>query len=205
MTKGKVVLFPVILLCVLLIIGSLIAVCFVDNQPTKSIFDYCTQADIESDGYKKALDDSFILSGICEFGYAGDGEVDTDGNAISCIWFVTNLSEDIERDAKNIADLTEGFVISYSDKLGFAYISDPVKLQYCDDETFAHCPEDDYTALAEGYLLFDYSYRDADGVLWIAQVFSPQENILKGMLIKQINEEDFEGYEPQIDMREKEG
>ena len=42
-----------------------------------------------------------------------------------------------------------------------------------------------------------------DGVLWIVQVFSPQEDYLSGLIVKQINEEEFEGYEPQVDMRKE--
>ena len=99
--------------------------------------------------------------------------------------------------------VVQKFVKDFADAKKLSIIENPIELQYCDEENFKNRPEDDYVALSEGYILFEYSYRDKDGVLWIVQVFSPQEDYLSGLIVKQINEEEFEGYEPQVDMRKE--
>ena len=97
--------------------------------------------------------------------------------------------------------VVQKFVKDFADAKKLSIIENPIELQYCDEENFKNRPEDDYVALSEGYILFEYSYRDKDGVLWIVQVFSPQEDYLSGLIVKQVNEEEFEGFEPQVDMR----
>ena len=97
--------------------------------------------------------------------------------------------------------VVQKFVKDFADAKKLSIIENPIELQYCDEENFKNRPEDDYVALSEGYILLEYSYRDKDGVLWIVQVFSPQEDYLSGLIVKQINEDEFEGFEPQVDMR----
>ena len=202
MRQGKVVVLPMIIVAVLLIVSFVVGLfIFKPTDENKSIFDYFTVGQILDDGYKTAIDDSFKFTGIDEFGYRGDGQIDVVDNKIDSIWFITNLSTEVcEADVKT---LVTKFVGDFCKIKQLKVIENPIELQYCDEENFINRPEDDYVALAEGYILFEYSYRDKDGVLWIVQVFSPQEDYLSGLIVKQVNEEEFEGFEPQIDMRKE--
>lgn len=204
MREGKIVMMPIIIAAILIICCAVAFIFINPQKEDKSVFDYHTVGQILDDGYKRAIDDSFKLTGINECGYSGDAQIDiSDDEKIESIWFITNLSRDIQNEDNKIESIVKKFVESYSEKRGFSIINKPVVLQYSDDETFKNRPDDDYKALAEGYVIFEYSYRDAEGILWIAQVFSPNENCLSGLLVKQINEEDFEGYIPQVDMRKE--
>lgn len=202
MKKGKVVILPMILVAVFAIAALVFGLFFLKEQPEKkSIFNFHTVGQVLDAGNKRAIDDSFKFTGIEEFGYTGDGQIDVVDDKIDSIWFITNLSTEVcEADVKG---LVTKFVEDFCEIKQLKVIENPIKLQYCDEENFKNRPEDDYVALSEGYILFEYSYRDKDGVLWIVQVFSPQEDYLSGLIVKQINEEDFEGYEPQIDMRKE--
>lgn len=202
MRQGKVVVLPMIIVAVLLILSFVVGLfIFKPSEENKSIFDYFTVGQILDDGHKTAIDDSFKFTGIDEFGYRGDGQIDVVDDKIDSIWFITNLSTEVcEADVKG---LVTKFVGDFCDIKQLKVIENPIELQYCDEENFKNRPEDDYVALAEGYILFEYSYRDKDGVLWIVQVFSPQEDYLSGLIVKQVNKEEFEGFEPQVDMRKE--
>lgn len=198
MKKGKVVIFVGVFAIVTLTFGLV----FVKGQsPKKSIFDFHTVGQVLNAGNKRAIDDCFKFTGIEEFGYMGDGEIEAVNESIDSIWFITKLSTDV--DSCDVKNTVTKFVKDFCVSKNLSIIDNPIKLQYCDEENFKNRPEDDYVALSEGYILFEYSYRDKDGVLWIVQVFSPQEDYLSGLIVKQINEEDFEGYEPQVDMRKE--
>lgn len=201
MKKGKIVLFPMVILAILIIASVIVGVAYTFAEKESSIFDYSTVEQIYKDENKRSVDDSFKFSGIEEFGYVGDGEIDASEENIDCVWFVTNLSENLTRDAKDVKEIVSGFVNAYSNKYKFTIIEEPAIVQYCDEETYKQCPDDEYEALIDSYVLFEYSYWDSDGVLWIAQIFSPGNNTLKGLLVKQINDSDFEGFIPQIDMQ----
>ena len=191
-----------ILVAVMAISAMVIGLFFIKGKrEEKSIFDFYTVGQVLDAGHKIAIDDSFKLTGIEEFGYTGDGQIDAVGESIDSIWFITNLSTDVNNcDVKTVV---KKFVKDFADAKKLSIIETPIKLQYCDEENFKNRPEDDYIALSKGYILFEYSYRGKDGVLWIVQVFSPQEGYLSGLIVKQINEEEFEGYIPQVDMRKE--
>lgn len=202
MKQGKVVVLPMILIALFVLVAMIVGCFFIREKPEeKSIFEYQTIGQVLDDGYKTAIDDSFKFTGIDEFGYRGDGQIDVVDNKIDSIWFITNLSTDVrEADVKS---LVTKFAEDFCNIKQLKVIENPIELQYCDEENFKNRPEDDYIALSEGYILFEYSYRDKDGVLWIMQVFSPREDYLSGLIVKQINEDEFEGYEPQVDMRKE--
>lgn len=200
MKKGKVVILPMILVAVFAIAALVFGLIFVKEHPEKkSIFDFHTVGQVLDAGNKRAIDDSFKFTGIEELGYTGDGQIDAVDESIDSIWFITNLSTDV--DSCDVENTVAKFVKDFCNSKNLSIIDNPIKLQYCDEENFKNRPEDDYVALSEGYILFEYSYRDKDGVLWIVQVFSPQEDYLSGLIVKQVNEEEFEGFEPQVDMR----
>ena len=201
MKKGKIVLLPMIILATLIIAAFVVGIVYKFTDREISIFDYGTVEQIYKEGNKRSVDDSFKFSGIEEFGYLGDGEIDATGEKIDCIWFVTNLSQNLSDDKTKIKRIVSNFVKAYSVEYGFTVIEEPVEVPYCDEETYKNCPEDKYKALIDSYVLFEYSYRDTEGVLWIAQIFSPGNDTLKGLLVKQVNDTDFEGFVPQEDMQ----
>lgn len=198
MKKKKTVILAVILAVAATLVGLLLAA---KQTEKSSIFDYCTASQILEAGNKRAIDDSFKFTGIEEFGYTGDGEIESVGESVESIRFITNLST--ESDNRDAEKLVKKFVKDFSDFKKFKIIENPIILQYCDEETYKNKPEDNYFALTDGYVLFEYSYRDLKGVLWIVQVFSPQKGCLSGLIVKQVSEEEFEGYEPLIDMRKE--
>ena len=202
MKKGKIVILPMIILAVFTTTAFIVGIVYTFTDKDRSIFDYSTVEQIYKDENKRSVDDSFKFSGIKEFGYVGDGEIDASEENINCIWFVTNLSQNLSDEKTEIKEIVSDFVKAYSKEYGFTVIKEPVEVPYCDEETFKDCPDDSYKALIDSYLLFEYSYRDKDGVLWIAQVFAPGNNTLKGLIVKQIDDSGFEGFEAQIDMQE---
>ncbi len=203
MKKGKVVILPMYIASMVIIFAMIVGLFVGRNQTEKnSIFAFKTVGQVLDAGHKRSIDDSFKFTGIEEFGYIGDGQIDAvSDDSIDSIWFVSNLSTNIGDESAK--ELVTEFVNKSSKKLNLSFSEKPIKLQYCDDETYKNLPEDENKALAEGYILFEYSCRDKDGVLWILQAFSPQENYLNGLIVKQINESEFEGYEPQVDMRKE--
>ncbi len=203
MKKGKVVILPMYIASMVIIFAMIVGLFVGRNQTEKnSIFDFTTVGQVLDAGHNRSIDDSFKFTGIEEFGYTGDGQIDAvSGDSIDSIWFISNLSTNISDES--VKELITKFANKSSKELNLSFSEEPIKLQYCDDETFKNLPEDENKALAEGYILFEYSCRDKDGVLWILQVFSPQENHLNGLIVKQINESEFEGYEPQVDMRKE--
>ena len=195
-----------IIISSLVLIGLLIGLVIVLNQNNqKSVFDYENAKQVLSDGYKRSIDERFKLTGIKEFGYTGDAEIDAATDTIDSTWFVTVLSDDTcKLDSDQIKKLVDDFVKAYSKEFDFSFIEHPSLVPYCDEETYSDKPDDDCKALVEGYVLFEYSYRDKDGVLWLAQIFSPREDVLEGLLVKQFNDEDFNGFIPMVIMKEGE-
>ena len=100
-------------------------------------------------------------------------------------------------------DSVKAFVKSYSEQNEFPIVETPKKLQFADDETYKGCPEHDYEALIKGYVLFEYSYRDAEGSLWIVQVYSPKDNMLSATVIKNLDTSGYVDYEPQINLQKE--
>ena len=82
-------------------------------------------------------------------------------------------------------------------------VETPKKLQFADDETYNDCPEHEYEALIKGYVLFEYSYRDAEGSLWIVQIYSPRDNMLSATVIKNLDLSGYVDYEPQINLQKE--
>lgn len=203
-TKRKTL--TIIIVSSLVLIGLIIGLVIVLNQNNqKSVFDYENAKQVLSDGYKRSIDERFKLTGIKEFGYTGDAEIDAATDTIDSTWFVTVLSDDTcTLDSEQIRILVQDYVTAYSEKFDFSIIEIPSIVPYCDEETYSNKPDDDCKALVEGYVLFEYSYRDKDGVLWLAQIFSPREDVLEGLLIKQFNDEDFNGFIPMVIMKEGE-
>jgi len=205
MKIGKIVLLPMLCAFVILMITVVVALLAgSEDKATGSVFDYQNAEQIEADGYTRSLDGSYSIQKIEAFSYIGAAKIKVSSDAVKAICFTAVLSESETLDAAFAKKTAENYVRAFSTEYGFSEIETPIGVQYCDEETFKSCPADMYDAMAGGYLLLEYSYRDAGGVLWIAQVYSPAENIIKGSLTKQVDESDYADFQPQINMEKGE-
>ena len=100
---------------------------------------------------------------------------------------------------KTVAD----FVKSYSESLSFPIEVIPQKVRFADEETYKSCPDNDYEALIKGYLMFEYSYRDTEGILWIVQIYSPRDNILSASVMCYLDDSGFTNFEAQINLNKE--
>lgn len=161
------------------------------------MFGYRDTKQLQDAGYVRSLDGSYEIEAD-EFGYSGIAKIKASSKEIKGICFTAVLSETELTDAAAARKVTEDFVTAFSEEYGFAKLDMPVGVQFCDNETLKSCPADSFEAMASGYLLLEYSYRDADGVLWIAQVYSPSDSVIQGSLTKQIEESGYENFEPGV-------
>ena len=209
MKQGKVVLCPMFIvaaLCIVALIGGLI---FAMRSPTpesvgkKLMFDISSIDELAERGIKPDLSGNYLMNAATEFGYDGIAEFKVKDENIKSIAFDVVL---LESDPIKITDAEESvkaFVGAYSERFGFPVVEAPKKIQFTDDETYKSCPENEYEALLKGYSLFEYSYRDANGILWIVQVYSPKDNMLCATVIKYLDMSGYVGYEPQINLYEE--
>ena len=206
MRKGKIVLCPMFIvaaLCIAALIGGLI---FAMRSPTpesvgkKLMFDMSSVDELEERGIKPDLSGNYLMSDATEFGYDGVAEFKVKDENIQSITFDVVL---LESDSIKITDAEESvsaFVSAYSERFYFPVVETPKKIQFTDDETYKSCPENEYEALLKGYVLFEYSYRDANGILWIVQIYSPKDNVLCATVIKNLDMSGYVDYEPQINL-----
>lgn len=209
MKQGKVVLCPMFIvaaLCIVALIGGLI---FAMRSPTpesvgkKLMFDISSIDELAERGIKPELSGNYLMNDATEFGYDGIAEFKVKDENIKSIAFDVVL---LESDPIKITDAEESvkaFVGAYSERFGFPVVETPKKIQFTDDETYKSCPENKYEALLKGYSLFEYSYRDANGILWIVQVYSPKDNMLCATVIKYLDMSGYVDYEPQINLYEE--
>ena len=206
MRKGKIVLCPMFIvaaLCIAALIGGLI---FAIRSPTpesigeKLMFDISSIDELADRGLKPDLSGNYQMNEATEFGYEGVAEFKVKDENIKSIAFDVVL---LESDPIKITDAEKSikaFVSAYSERFGFPVVETPKKLQFVDDETYKSCPENEYEALLKGYVLFEYSYRDANGILWIVQIYSPKDNLLSATVIKNLDMSGYVDYEPQINL-----
>ena len=209
MKAGKVVLFPIFIiaaLCIAAIIGGLI---FAMRSPTpesigkKLLFDISSIDELEEMGIKPNLSGNYMMNDARSFGYNGVAEFKVKDENIQSITFDVVL---LESDSIKITDAEESvsaFVSAYSERFYFPVVETPKKIQFTDDKTYKSCPENEYEALLKGYVLFEYSYRDANGILWIVQIYSPKDNVLCATVIKNLDMSGYVDYEPQINLHEE--
>ena len=48
--------------------------------------------------------------------------------------------------------------------------------------------------------MFEYSYRDTDGILWIVQIYSPRDNILSASVMCHPDDSGFTDFEAQVNL-----
>lgn len=209
MKKGKVVLFPIFIvaaLCIVAIIGGLI---FAMRSPIpesigkKLLFDISSIDDLEELGIKPDLSGNYLMNDAQNFGYEGAAEFKVKDENIQSITFDVVLLESDSIKITEAEDSVKSFVSAYSEQNGFPIVDTPKKLQFVDDEMFKSCPKHEYEALTKGYVLFEYSYRDTEGSLWIVQIYSPKDNMLSATVIKNLDMSGYVGYEPQINLHKE--
>lgn len=206
MKKGKVVLclmFIVAALCIAALIGGLIYA-MVSPTPVsigkKLMFDISSIDELEDRGLKPDLSGNYQMNEATEFGYEGVAEFKVKDENIRSITFDVVLLESDPIKITEAEESVKAFVSAYSERFGFPFVETPKKLQFVDDETYKNCPENEYEALLKGYVLFEYSYRDANGILWIVQVYSPKDNLLCATVIKNLDMSGYVDFEPQINL-----
>lgn len=209
MKKGKVVLAPmfiVAILCVVAIIGGLI---FAMRYPTpesigqKLLFDISSINELEEMGIKPNLSGNYLMNNAQSFGYDGVVEFKVKDENIKAVTFDVVLMESDPIKITEAEDDVKAFISAFSEQNGFPIVDSPKKIQFADDETFKSCPKSEYEALIKGYILFEYSYRDAEGSLWIVQIYSPKDNVLSATVIKNLDASGYVDYEPQINLHKE--
>lgn len=209
MRKGKIVLCPMFIvaaLCIAALIGGLI---FAMRSPTpesiekKLLFDISSIYELEEMGIKPDLSGNYMMNDAKSFGYEGVAEFKVKDENIRSITFDTVLMESDPIKITEAEDSVKSFVSAYSEQNGFPIVDTPKKLQFADDETFKSCPKHEYEALTKGYVLFEYSYKDAEGSLWIVQIYSPKDNMLSATVIKNLDTSGYVDYEPQINLHKE--
>ncbi len=205
MRKGKVLILPIIIVAVIVLVAGVVCIIVAnyaeDIEVSKSVFEYATPDEVRNDGYNLSVRNSFLLEDIEEFGYKGDAEIRVSEDKITSISFTSNLVEGENYDGEKAKEEAQKFVSAYSEKFQMPVIEEPSTLQFTNTEEFEKRSEDPYVALAEQCVLLEYSYRDADGVLWIAQIYSPRDGMLTGTITKHLDDSAFEGFEPQVNMK----
>lgn len=205
MKKGKVLILPIILIAVIVLVAGVVYIIVANfaegEEVSKSVFEYTTPDEVRHDGYNLSVRNSFLLEDIEEFGYNGDAEIRVSEDKITAISFTSNLVEGENYDGEKTKDEAKKFVSAYSEKFQMPVIEEPATVQFTNAEEFEKRSEDPYVALAEQCVLLEYSYRDADGVLWIAQIYSPRDGMLTGTITKYLDDSAFEGFEPQVNMK----
>ena len=211
MRKGKVLLFPMFAataLCIVAIIGGLIFMLrpppeAEDQDERTDVFEKADIHDLTVSGLSPDLDGNYRTNEAKAFGYSGEAEYVIKDENVSAIVFNANLIESKDINASDAENAVKKFVETYSKDKGFPIIGTPQIIQFADDETYKSCPENLYEALIKGYVLLEYTYRDADGVLWIAQMYSPRDEMLCGTITKHLDMSGYVDYEPQINLQKE--
>ena len=206
MSKGKVVILPFFIVAVVVIAACVVGVIVhftsgTEREKPVSSFDYTTPDEVRADGYNLSVKNTFDIMDRVEFGYAGKTEVRVSGDRITSINFQFNLFEGEEIHAEEEEKKIKEFVSAYSEDLQLPIVEDPLLIQFSDNQEYEKRPEDPYVGLAEGDYLFEYSYRDMNGILWIVRIYSPRDNMVTASVTKYLDESDFEDFVPQINLQ----
>lgn len=203
MKQGKIVLLPIIIITALMLTGLVVGLigCNSKTQEAESIFANMSMKRLSDMNIKASLDGVYRLSEVKEFGYTGSAEISVNEENIDSVRFTAELLGEDKEDA--VTAVTD-FVNAYSSELGFTIDDSPILVPFTSEDVHENNADDAYTSLLNGYVLFEYSYRDRDGVLWLAYIYSPKDGSLCGTVVKQLNEDQYTDFVPKIDMS-KEG
>ena len=209
MKQGKVLITPMILVAVLCLIGLIAGLIYgigysdEKSKTEESVFSCRTEKELKEFGFEHSLNGSYELNNVNQFGYKGFVTAAVKTGAVSSISFTADIltgeTLKITDTEKAVAD----FVKSYSESLSFPLEVAPQKVRFANEETYKSCPDNDYEALIKGYLMFEYSYRDTEGILWIVQIYSPRDNILSASVMCYLDDSGFTNFEAQINLNKE--
>ena len=203
MNCGKTILLPIIVLsAIILIAGTVGTVLSLNRNPEeKSWCDYGSGDIFSGAGCRLSEDGLYHADSVTEFSREGVIAIDAEKGAVKSIRFITTLQE-AGKTPENAEKTCAAFLQDVAERIGFDQYGQPQQVQYCDAETFKHSPKDPYEALLGGYVLFEYSFRDDENTLWIVHLYSPTENVLNGMVLKLVDDSEYEGYQAQMEQEE---
>lgn len=206
MSKGKVVILPFVIVGILVIAACIAGVVIhfmigAEEEAVKSSFDYKTPDEVRRDGHNLTVKNTFDIENDAEFGYTGTTEIRVSEDRITSINFKINFFEGEEINEVEEEEKIKAFVSAYSKELQLPVVEDPLLIQFTNDEEFEKRPENPYVALAEGDVLFEYSYRDTEGYLWIVRIYSPRDKTLTASVTKYLDDSSFKDFVPQIDLQ----
>ena len=205
MKAGKTLLCPMIIVGILCIVAMIAGLIFmrpakrVENthSMTGAFFNYSNEEDLESAGITPSPDGSYKIDEANACGFKGTASVKVKESSVASVTFTTTLFSGELLTAIEAEDQVKSFVEAFSNEHGFSSKADPNIVQFTGDDQYKECPEDKYEALIQGYIMFERSYRDSEGILWILQMYSPKDNILVGSINKYPDDSGFADYVPQ--------
>lgn len=201
MNKGKIVLLPIIIITAVVLCGLITGIVVSLYPKGNSIFSGTDLEYLKSMGAEESVDGIYRISETSEFGYEGNAEIKVMEQEVLSITFTAVLLDGDKYEKTNLNKTVADFVSAYSNVLGFEVIDEAKVIPFTSDEMYKNRPEDDYEALKYGFVMFEYSYRDGEGFLWIVQLFSPRDNELDGTVTKLVDETGYDGFVPQILMK----
>lgn len=209
MKQGKVLITPMILVAVLCLIGLIAGLVYGighsdgNSKTEESVFSCRTEKDLKKFGFERSLNGSYELNNTNQFGYKGLMTATVKEDIVSSIAFTADILTGEALKITEAEKVVADFVESYSKSLSFPLEAIPQKIRFADEETYKACPDNDYEALIKGYLMFEYSYRDTDGILWIVQIYSPRDHILSASVMCYPDDSGFTDFEAQINLNKE--
>ncbi len=205
MKQGKVLLFPMFItagVCLIALIVGLVCmhISSEDTEKAVTVFGLSSETDVRKLGHQKSVSGDYEFTADI-FGYEGKTVVKVADEKVTSIFFTASEEDADELTGEEAKAYADAFVKAYSKELGFPIIEEPKLIQFADDNSYKDCPEDKYEALSKGYVLFEYSYRDDDGVLWIIQIYSPSPEVMEAVINKYPDDSGYAGFEPQINLQ----
>lgn len=209
MKQGKVLITPMILVAVLCLIGLIVGLIYGigrsddASKSENSVFSCRTEADLQTFGFEHSLDGSYELNESVQFGHAGFMTASVKDDAVSSITFTADILTGESIKITEAEAAVASFVESYSKDLDFPPMATPQMVRFADEETYKSCPDNDYEALIKGYMMFEYSYRDTEGILWIVQIYSSRDNIVSASVMCYPDDSGFTDFEAQINLNKE--
>lgn len=196
----------VAVLCLIgLIVGLIYGIGLNDDGEKKqiSVWEVRTAKELQEFKFVQTLNGDYELSEAEQFGYMGFMTSMVKEDAVASITFTTDILTGESLKITDAEDAVARFVERYSQNLGFPSEALPQKVRFADEETYKSCPDNDYEALIKGYLMFEYSYRDTKGILWIVQIYSPRDNTVSASVMCYPDDSGFTDFEAQINLNKE--
>lgn len=200
-------LAPVLIFSLLVVVGMLIGIAIEAGQEKnaeKDVFSINTVEQLERLDIREEIDGVYRRKEAKALGYTGLAEYKKDDNKVGTVCFTTVLSEKEQDPMTEKESVINAFTDEFFKYVKSETIPNPAVVQFTSDEFYANKPDNELDALWDGFVRYEYSCRDENGVLWIAEIYSPKEDMLCGSVTKFYSEKGFEGYIPQVNLERKE-